>query len=136
MVLAPSAFFCFFARVIAWANGEAVTYKKAGAWHLQFYQTEKSAAGKLVKVRRSERLCEAKDVTHKYANGLAVAEMGKIEANTITERDMPVTDFWEHHYLPYCEKEGKGTEPLMGVISTTASRKTEHVGIIGIETHP
>jgi integrase len=90
-----------------WGSGHI--YKKAGAWHLQFYQIEKNPTGKLVKVRRSKRLCEAKGVTQKYVNGLACAEMVKVEGRTITDKDMSVTEFWEHHYLPYCEKEWKGT---------------------------
>jgi integrase len=90
-----------------WGSGHI--YKKAGAWHLQFYTSEKNAAGELVKVRRSKRLCEAKGVTQKHVNGLAAVEMGKIESTTITIEDMPVTEFWEHYYLPYCEKEWKGT---------------------------
>src|SRR5258708_4198124 len=90
-----------------WGSGHL--YKKSGAWHLQFYQTEKNAAGEVVKVRKSKKLCEAKGVTQKHVNGLATAEMTKIDSRTCTTSDMPVTDFWEHHYLPYCEKEWKGT---------------------------
>jgi integrase len=90
-----------------WGSGHI--YKQSGAWHLQFYQNEKNAAGELVRVRRSKKLCEAKGVTQKYVNGLAAAEMGKIESRTITIEDMPVVDFWEKHYLPYCQKEWKGT---------------------------
>jgi integrase len=90
-----------------WGSGHV--YKQSGSWHLQFYQTEKNAAGQMVKVRKSKRLCDAKGVTQKHVNGLAAAEMGKIESRTSTTEDMPVTEFWEHHYLPYCEKEWKGT---------------------------
>jgi hypothetical protein len=35
--------------------------------------------------------------------------MGVSTAPTITVEDMTVVDFWERHYLPYCEKEWKGT---------------------------
>jgi integrase len=87
-----------------WGSGHI--YKKAGAWHLQFYTGEVSD-GK--KVRKSKRLCEAKGVTQKHVNSLAAAEMVKIESHPITNENMPVVDFWEHHYLPYCEKEWKGT---------------------------
>jgi integrase len=90
-----------------WGSGH--TYKKAGAWHLQFYQNEKNGSGELVKVRRSKKLCEAKGVTQKHVNSLATAAMGKIESRTTTIEDMPVTQFWETQYLPYCEKEWKGT---------------------------
>ena len=90
-----------------WGSGHI--YKKSGAWHLQFYQNEKNAAGELVQVRRSKKLCETKGVTQKHVNGLAAAEMAKIESRTITAEDMAVVDFWEKHYLPYCEKEWKGT---------------------------
>lgn len=89
--------------------GSGYVYKQSGAWHLQFYQTEKNAAGELVKVRKSKRLCEAKGVTQKHLNSFAAAEMGKIESRTVTDKDMPITEFWEHRYLPYCEKEWKGT---------------------------
>jgi hypothetical protein len=37
--------------------------------------------------------------------------MGVSTAPTITVEDMTVVDFWERHYLPYCEKEWKGTRP-------------------------
>jgi integrase len=87
-----------------WGSGHV--YKQAGAWHLQFY-TGEVRDGK--KVRKSKRLCEAKGVTLKHVNSLARAEMGKIESHPITSANMPVTEFWEHHYLPYCEKEWKGT---------------------------
>ena len=80
--------------------GSGYIYKKSGAWHLQFYQIEKNAAGELVKVRRSKKLCEAKGVTQKHVNGLASAAMVKIESRTTTEKDMPICEFWEHHYLP------------------------------------
>jgi hypothetical protein len=80
--------------------GSGYIYKKSGAWHLQFYQIEKNAAGELVKVRRSQKLCKAKGVTQKHVNGLASAAMVKIESRTTTEKDMPICEFWEHHYLP------------------------------------
>jgi hypothetical protein len=38
--------------------------------------------------------------------------MAKINSDVRDVRtvdDMPVTEFWEHRYLPYCEKERKGT---------------------------
>jgi integrase len=89
--------------------GSGYVYKKSGAWHLQFYQNEKNAAGELVQVRRSKKLCEVKGVTQKHVNGLAAAEMAKVETRTCTTDGMPVTEFWEHRYLPYCEKEWKGT---------------------------
>jgi integrase len=87
-----------------WGSGHV--YKQSGAWHLQFYQG-KDAAGK--PIRKSKRLCEAKGVTQKHVNGLAASEMAKVESHPITTADMPVTEFWEHRYLPYCEKEWKGT---------------------------
>ncbi|MGA8216648.1 MAG: site-specific integrase [Candidatus Sulfotelmatobacter sp.] len=89
--------------------GSGYVYKKSGAWHLQFYQNEKNAAGKLVPVRRSKKLCEAKGVTQKHVNSLAAAEMSKIESHPITTENKPVVEFWEYQYLPYCEKEWKGT---------------------------
>jgi len=89
-----------------WGSGHV--YKKAGAWHLQFYTSE-MREGRLVKVRRSKRLCEAKGVTQKHVNSLASAEMAKSESQTITTGDMMVVDFWETQYLPYCENEWKGT---------------------------
>src|SRR5437879_845744 len=91
-----------------WGSGHI--YKKSGARQMQFYTGEtKMRDGELVKVRRSKKLCEAKGVTQKHVNGLAAAEMGKIESRTITAENLPVTKFWEEHYLPYCEKEWKGT---------------------------
>jgi integrase len=90
--------------------GSGYIYKKSGAWHLQFYTGETEMRdGVLVKVRKSKRLCEAKGVTQKHVNSLARVEMEKIESRTITDGDMPVSEFWEHHYLPYCENGWKGT---------------------------
>jgi len=89
-----------------WGSGHV--YKKAGAWHLQFYTSE-MRQGRLVKVRRSKRLCDAKGVTQKHVNGLASAEMAKSESLTITIENMMVIDFWETQYLPYCETQWKGT---------------------------
>src|SRR5690348_14146609 len=37
-------------------HGSGHVYKQSGAWHLQFYQNEKNAAGKLAKVRRLKKL--------------------------------------------------------------------------------
>ncbi len=119
-----------------WGSGHV--YKKAGAWHLQFYTSE-MRAGRLLKVRRSKRLCEAKGVTQKHVNSLASAEMVKIESGTINTENMMVVDFWETQYLPYCEKEWKGTgmrlSTVRGFKQVWKQHLKHHFGTITLQAY-
>lgn len=70
--------------------------------------------GVLVRVRKSVKLAD-KDREHGTATCEAVRllrqkELTKVStAPAVTTEDMKVVDFWETQYLPYCEKEWKGT---------------------------
>lgn len=94
-------------------RGRGHVYLQHDAWYLQFYQTE-NRDGVLVRVRKSVKLHD-KDREHNTATCRAVKalrdkELTKLStAPSITAEDMKVVDFWETQYLPYCEKEWKGT---------------------------
>lgn len=72
--------------------------------------------GKLTRKQRSHRLC-AKDrnTGHGATSAKAVRQLaedhmrGINDAVPSTKTDLSVTEFWEKHYLPYCETEWKGT---------------------------
>jgi len=66
-----------------------------------------------VRRRRSKRLC-AIDQEHYSIKAMPVklffAEfMRKINASTVTEQNMPVSQFWELVYILYCEEIVKVT---------------------------
>ena len=93
-------------------------YEASGAFHVRYYVTE-IVEGKPEKVQRSHRLC-AKDRStgHGSRSAMAVRSLCEDFMRTINEReknpnqpaqDLMVVDFWEMVYLPYCEKEWKGT---------------------------
>jgi len=94
-------------------HGNGHVYQQHGAWYLQYYQTE-TRDKKLVRMRKSVKLAD-KDREHNSATCKAVRllrqkhMMGVSTAPTITVEDMTVVEFWEQQYLPYCEKEWKGT---------------------------
>jgi integrase len=94
-------------------RGRGHVYLQHDAWYLQFYQTE-NRDGVLVRMRKSVKLHD-KDREHNSATCKAVKalrdkELTKLStAPAITAEDMKVVDFWETQYLPYCEKEWKGT---------------------------
>lgn len=90
-------------------------YEAFSAFHVQYYQIE-LRDGKQQRVRKSHRLC-AKDRTHyspkcKLVQDLCVDFMRSIR-DVVVGEDMTIADFWEKHYLPYCEREykGKGMKP-------------------------
>jgi integrase len=93
-------------------------YEASGAFHVRYYVTE-IVEGKPEKKQRSHRLC-AKDRStgHGSPSAMAVRSLCEDFMRTINEReqtpehvaqDLLVVDFWERVYLPYCEKEWKGT---------------------------
>jgi hypothetical protein len=57
MYFAPSNFVELFSKMQTWATGSGCIYKQSGVWQVQFYQNEKNAAGELVQVRSSKKLC-------------------------------------------------------------------------------
>jgi len=93
-------------------HGRGHVYLQHGAWFLQYYQSE-MRDGVLVRVRKSVKLAD-KDREHSTATCAAVRLLRQKEltvstAPAVTTQDMKVVDFWETQYLPYCEKEWKGT---------------------------
>jgi len=93
-------------------------YEASGAFHVRYYVNE-IVDGKPEKKQRSHRLC-AKDrnTGHGARSAMAVRSLCEDFMRGINERnqtpqglsqDLSVVDFWESVYLPYCEKEWKGT---------------------------
>src|SRR5579862_481039 len=86
-------------------------YEAFNAFHVRYYTTE-IVDGKPKRVQRSHRLCLSKRLTK---GSDAVKRKcdefmrGINDAVASTKTDMFVTEFWEKHYLPYCETEWKGT---------------------------
>jgi integrase len=92
-------------------------YEASRCFYVRYWTTE-IVDGSSQRVQRSERLCEKSD---KYyaRNSKAVKLLGadfmhkvnqQVSRRAVTHAaDMTVADFWEKIYLPYCEKEWKGT---------------------------
>src|SRR5215469_11017612 len=93
-------------------------FEASGAFHVRYYTTE-IVEGKPEKKQRSHRLCTRdRNTGHGSASAMAVRSLCEDFMRTINERegnshqaahDLSVVDFWEKVYLPYCEKEWKGT---------------------------
>jgi len=94
-------------------HGRGHVYQQHGAWYLQYYQSE-TRDGDVVRLRRSVKLADV-DREHNSATCKAVRllrqkELTKVStAPAVTTEDLRVVDFWETQYLPYCEREWKGT---------------------------
>jgi len=94
-------------------RGAGHIYKAFHAWHVRYYATE-MVNGVATRVQKSHRLCDAKNHTKTEASDLAHDFLRGIkQAAPVTTDDVTVRAFWEHQYLPYCEKEwkGKGMRP-------------------------
>ena len=101
-------------------------YEASGAFHVRYYTTE-IVAGKPEKKQRSHRLCtKDRHTGHGSPSAMAVRSLCEDFMRTINERehspqqqaqDLSVVDFWERVYLPYCEKEWKGTGMRASTIS-------------------
>jgi len=93
-------------------------YEASNAFHVRYYVTE-IVEGKPAKKQRSHRLCtKDRHTGHGSRSAMAVRSLCEDFMRTINERehspqqhaqDLSVVDFWERVYLPYCEKEWKGT---------------------------
>jgi integrase len=91
-------------------------YEASNAFHVRYYTTE-IVNGKSKRVQRSHRLC-TKDRNTGHGSKSAKAVQALVEdhmrgVNTTVAPTpsalLTVVEFWEKHYLPYCEKEWKGT---------------------------
>ncbi len=93
-------------------------YEASNAFHVRYYVTD-IVEGKPVKKQRSHRLCtKDRSTGHGSPSAMAVRSLCEDFMRTVNERehtpqrlaqDLMVVDFWQHHYLPYCSKEWKGT---------------------------
>jgi len=93
-------------------------YEASGAFHVRHYVTE-IIDGQPKRVQRSHRLCaKNRNTGHGSPSAMAVRSLCEDFMRTINERehtsqhlaqDLMVVTFWENAYLPYCEKEWKGT---------------------------
>jgi integrase len=101
-------------------------YEASGAFHIRYYVTE-IVKGKPEKKQRSHRICtKDRNTGHGTKSAMAVRSLCEDFMRTINERehtsqhlaqDLMVVDFWERVYLPYCEKEWKGTGMRASTIS-------------------
>jgi integrase len=93
-------------------------YEAFNAFHVRYY-TNEIIEGQPVRKQRSHRLCtKDRSTGHGAKSAHAVRTLCEDFMRTINqhhqtsqglEQDLMVCDFWQHHYLPYCEKEWKGT---------------------------
>jgi integrase len=87
-------------------------YEASGCFYVRYWTTE-IVDGRSQRVQRSEKLCEKNDKyyarTSKAVKLLRDDFMHKQNQQQNSNRavnraaDMPVVEFWEKHYLPYCE---------------------------------
>ena len=91
-------------------------YEASGSFFVRYNVTE-IVNGEAKRVQRSHRLCEkggryyardCKAVKLKRDEFMLTVNQDQNLSHRL-QQDMPVSEFWEHHYLPYCEKEWKGT---------------------------
>ena len=101
-------------------------FEAHGAFHVRYYVTE-IVEGKPEKKQRSHRLCtKDRSTGHGSRSAMAVRSLCEDFMRTINERernpqqqaqDLMVVTFWESQYLPYCEKQWKGTGMRASTIS-------------------
>ncbi len=120
-------------------------YEAHNAFHVRYYITE-IVKGKSKRVQRSKRLCDKnRDTGHgsksaKAVRALAEDHMRGINAAVApTRSDIPVTEFWEKHYLPYCETEWKGTgmraRTIHGYKQVFEQHLRKHFGLITLQKY-
>jgi integrase len=113
-------------------HGRGHVYQQHGAWYLQYYQSEMRDGG-TVRVRRSVKLAnvdrEHNSATSKAVRFLRQKELTKVStAPAVTTEDLRVVDFWENQYLPYCEKEWKGTGMRTSTVRGFKQVWKQHLG--------
>ena len=101
-------------------------YEASGAFHVRYYVTE-IVEGKPEKKQRSHRLCtKDRSTGHGSRSAMAVRSLCEDFMRTINEQernpqqpaqDLMVVTFWESVYLPYCEKQWKGTGMRASTVS-------------------
>jgi integrase len=111
-------------------------YEASGAFHVRYYSTE-IVEGKPLKKQRSHKLCDKDRSTgHGSPSAMAVRSLCEDFMRTINEReqtpqrvsqDLMVVDFWERVYLPYCQKEWKGTGMRASTVMGYAQIWNQHL---------
>ena len=91
-------------------------YEASGAFFVRYNVTE-IVNGEANRVQRSHRLCEkggkyyardCKAVKLKRDEFMLTVNQNQHLSHRL-QQDLPVSEFWENQYLPYCEREWKGT---------------------------
>lgn len=88
------------------AYGNGYVFERHGAWYLQFYQNGARKTVQLAPVDRvhNSETCRAiRLLRQKHMMGVTLTPRS-------TAKDMRVVDFWEHHYLPYCDRDDDKTK--------------------------
>ena len=123
-------------------------YEASGAFHVRYYFTE-IVEGKPAKKQRSQRLCtKNRNTGHGSRSAMAVRSLCEDFMRTVNERehtsqhlaqDLSVVDFWERVYLPYCEKEWKGTgmrtSTVMGYKQVWNQHLKNHFGTFTLQKY-
>src|SRR5215472_19011018 len=122
-------------------------YEASRAFHVRYYVTE-IVEGKAVKKQRSHRLCtKDRQTGHGTPSAMAVRSLCEDFMRTVNEReqtsqpaqDLMVVDFWERVYLPYCQKEWKGTgmrtSTVRGFEQIWRQHLAEHFGTITLQAY-
>jgi integrase len=123
-------------------------YEASGAFHVRYYVTE-IVEGKPLKKQRSHLLCRKdRNTGHGSPSAMAVRSLCENFMRTINEReqaplqqaqDLMVVDFWGTQYLPYCEKEWKGTgmraSTLSGYKQLWQHHLKHHFGTITLQNY-
>ena len=123
-------------------------YEASGAFHVRYYVTE-IVSGKPVKKQRSHKLCDKdRNTGHGSPAAMAVRSLCEDFMRTINEQertpqhqaqDLLVVDFWEKAYLPYCQKEWKGTgmraSTVMGYKQVWNQHLKHHFGTITLQKY-
>jgi integrase len=123
-------------------------FEASNAFHVRYYFTE-IVKGKPAKKQRSHRLCtKDRSTGHGSTSAMAVRSLCEDFMRTINERehtpqqqaqDLSVVDFWERVYLPYCEKEWKGTgmrtSTVMGYKQVWNQHLKNHFGTLTLQKY-
>jgi integrase len=88
------------------AYGNGYVFERHGAWYLQYYQNGARKTVQLAPVDREHNSATCRAIRllrQKHMMGVTLTPRN-------TAKDMAVVDFWEHHYLPYCDSEDDTTK--------------------------
>ena len=81
-----------------------------GAWHLRYAVTA-IVDGQARRVQQSTRICSKSGTSKRQARTLAQPVLDRVnaEAGSVTQVDVPVTEFWQTTYLPHLERTTKAS---------------------------